>query len=101
MSPVMIAKRIFDVFFSLLGILIILPFLVIISIIIMLDSKGGVIYSQTRVGRSKSNFKLLKFRTMRQESDKGSLLTIGNHDGRITKIGYWLRKYKIDELPQL
>lgn len=97
----MIAKRIFDVFFSLLGILIILPFLIIISIIIMLDSKGGVIYSQTRVGRSKSNFKLLKFRTMRQQSDHGSLLTIGDHDGRITKIGYWLRKYKIDELPQL
>lgn len=97
----MIAKRIFDVFFSLLGILFILPFLIIISLIVMLDSKGGVIYRQTRVGRNNSEFKLLKFRTMMKDADKGGLLTIGEHDNRITRSGYWLRKYKIDEIPQL
>jgi lipopolysaccharide/colanic/teichoic acid biosynthesis glycosyltransferase len=68
---------------------------------VVLDSKGGVIYSQNRVGRNKVNFKLFKFRTMKIGADKGSLLTIGNHDQRITKSGYWLRKYKLDELPQL
>lgn len=97
----MIAKRIFDVFFSLLGILFILPLLIIISLIVMLDSKGGVIYRQTRVGRNNSEFKLLKFRTMMKDADKGGLLTIGEHDNRITRSGYWLRKYKIDEIPQL
>lgn len=97
---VMIAKRIFDIFFSLTGILILLPLFIIISIAIRLDSKGGIIYSQTRVGRNKSNFKLFKFRTMYHEAEKGGMLTIGR-DSRITKIGFWLRKYKIDELPQL
>lgn len=67
----------------------------------MLDSKGGVIYRQTRVGRNNSEFKLLKFRTMMKDADKGGLLTIGEHDNRITRSGYWLRKYKIDEIPQL
>ena len=97
----MIAKRIFDVLMSGLGIVIVSPFLVIISGIILFDSKGGIIYRQTRVGRNKVNFKLFKFRTMRPEADKGSLLTIGDHDNRITRSGYWLRKYKLDELPQL
>jgi lipopolysaccharide/colanic/teichoic acid biosynthesis glycosyltransferase len=94
-------KRIFDIFFSLLGLLILLiPFL-IISIIIVLDSKGGVFYRQTRVGKDGKDFKLFKFRSMRTDADKAGLLTVGGRDNRITKAGYFIRKYKIDELPQL
>ncbi|MCE3279627.1 MAG: wcaJ [Bacteroidetes bacterium] len=94
-------KRIFDIFFSLLGLLILLiPFL-IISIIIVLDSKGGIFYNQTRVGKDGKDFKLFKFRSMRTDADKAGLLTVGGRDNRITKAGYFIRKYKIDELPQL
>ncbi len=94
-------KRAFDILFSLIGIIIILPLLIIISLMILLDSKGGIIYKQARVGRNNISFNLLKLRTMSKGADKGSLLTIGNHDVRITKTGIWLRKYKLDELPQL
>lgn len=66
-----------------------------------MDSKGGVFYKQIRVGKEKKDFKLLKFRTMKPASDTKGLLTVGNRDNRITKIGYYLRKYKIDEFPQL
>lgn len=97
----MIAKRIFDIFFSIAGIVFILPLLIIIAVIIVLDSKGGFIYCQKRVGRNNSEFNLFKFRTMLTGADKASLLTIGDHDSRITRSGQWLRKYKLDELPQL
>ncbi|HTN21384.1 MAG TPA: sugar transferase [Pelobium sp.] len=97
----MIAKRIFDLFLSSVGLILILPFLAVISVLIMFDSKGGVFYQQTRVGRNKVNFKLLKFRTMVAKNGNNSLLTIGEHDARVTRVGYWLRKYKLDELPQL
>lgn len=97
----MLAKRIFDLIFSSLGLLMVMPLFAIISVLIVLDSKGGVFYKQTRVGRNKVNFKLLKFRTMAEKVGNNSLLTIGDRDNRITKIGYWLRKYKLDELPQL
>jgi lipopolysaccharide/colanic/teichoic acid biosynthesis glycosyltransferase len=97
----MLAKRIFDILFSLSGILIIIPFLLIIAFVIMLDSKGGVIFRQVRIGRNNTRFNLLKFRTMKVGADNGSLLTIGDHDDRITRFGRFLRKYKIDELPQL
>jgi lipopolysaccharide/colanic/teichoic acid biosynthesis glycosyltransferase len=97
----MISKRIFDIFFSIAGIVFILPLLIFIAFIILLDSKGGFIYRQKRVGRNNSEFELFKFRTMRTGSDKASLLTIGDHDNRITRSGQWLRKYKLDELPQL
>jgi len=94
-------KRLFDIFFSLIGLIIlIIPFL-IISLLIAFDSKGGVFYKQIRVGKSSVDFKLLKFRTMQTDADKAGLLTVGGRDNRITKIGYGLRKYKIDELPQL
>lgn len=94
-------KRIFDIFFSLIGLLILLiPFLVI-SIIIVLDSEGGVFYKQMRVGKDGKDFKLFKFRSMRTDADKAGLLTVGGRDNRITKAGYFIRKYKIDELPQL
>lgn len=94
-------KRLFDIFFSLLGLFVLLPFLIIIAFLIVIDSKGGIFYLQTRVGKGSSNFKLFKFRTMKTDSDKKGLLTVGSNDSRITKIGYYLRKYKIDELPQL
>lgn len=97
----MLAKRIFDVFFSVLGIIFILPLLIIIVLIIMIDSKGGVIYKQVRIGRNQTQFNLFKFRTMKVGADKGSLLTIGDYDDRITRSGRFLRKYKLDELPQL
>ncbi|MCW3084115.1 MAG: wcfS [Bacteroidetes bacterium] len=94
-------KRLFDIFFSLTGLLILLiPFL-IISLIIALDSRGGVFYKQVRVGKNGADFKLLKFRSMRTGADKSGLLTVGGRDNRITKVGYFIRKYKIDELPQL
>ncbi len=94
-------KRLFDIIFSLSGILILLPLFVIIALFIVLDSKGGVFYLQKRVGRNNKDFHLIKFRTMKTNSDKNGLLTIGNKDSRITKVGYFLRKYKLDEFPQL
>jgi lipopolysaccharide/colanic/teichoic acid biosynthesis glycosyltransferase len=94
-------KRLFDIFFSLIGLIILfIPFL-IISLIIMLDSKGGVFYRQVRVGKDGKDFRLFKFRSMRTDSDKAGLLTVGGRDSRITRSGYYIRKYKIDELPQL
>jgi lipopolysaccharide/colanic/teichoic acid biosynthesis glycosyltransferase len=97
----MVTKRIFDVFLSILGIIFILPLLIIIAIIIVLDSKGGFIYKQVRVGKNNTHFNLFKFRTMKIGADKGCLLTIGDQDSRITRFGFFLRKYKLDELPQL
>jgi len=94
-------KRLFDIVFSTLGLFLLFPFLILISLFVVLTSKGGVFYLQERVGRSNKNFRLLKFRTMKTGADKSGLLTIGGRDPRITKIGYYLRKYKLDELPQL
>lgn len=94
-------KRIFDIFFSVFGLIILAPFFIFISILIIFDSRGSVFYKQKRVGKGNIDFSMLKFRTMRIGSDKKGLLTIGDKDNRITKVGYLLRKYKIDELPQL
>lgn len=94
-------KRIFDIFFSFFGIIILLPLFIIISSLILFSSKGGVLYKQTRVGRKNRDFTLLKFRTMFTNSDKKGLLTVGLSDKRVTKVGKYLRKYKLDELPQL
>jgi lipopolysaccharide/colanic/teichoic acid biosynthesis glycosyltransferase len=94
-------KRAFDIFFSFIGLLILLPFFLIISLLIILDSRGGIFYKQVRVGKNDSDFYLLKFRSMRTDADKKGLLTVGGRDPRITRMGYYLRKYKIDELPQL
>lgn len=93
--------RFFDIIFSLAGLVILSPFLLIIVVWIKLDSSGPVFYKQVRVGKNGKDFILFKFRTMRLESDKGSLITIGSRDPRITTSGYYLRKFKIDELPQL
>lgn len=94
-------KRIFDVLLSFIGIIILSPFYIIVSLIIVLDSKGGVLYQQDRVGLNGTVFKVFKFRTMRPDSFAKGALTVGSRDPRITKIGYYLRKYKLDELPQL
>ncbi len=94
-------KRLFDLLFSFIGLLILLPFFVIIALLIIVDSRGGVFYRQVRVGKGSCDFYLFKFRSMRTDADKKGLLTVGGRDSRITRIGYFIRKYKIDELPQL
>ena len=94
-------KRIFDVTASGLGLLLLSPLFLIVSIWIRLDSPGPVFYRQTRVGRYNKDFRLLKFRSMRVGSDKKGLITVGGRDPRVTRSGYWIRKYKLDELPQL
>ena len=90
-----------DIFFSLLGIVLLSPLLIVLSILILFSGKGGVFFLQKRVGKNNLDFSLIKFRTMRPGSEKKGQLTIGNNDLRITKIGRFLRKYKLDELPQL
>ena len=94
-------KRFLDIVFSFFGLLLLSPFLLSIAFLVMLDSKGPVFYRQLRVGKNSIDFGLLKFRTMRIGADKLGLLTVGNRDPRITKVGYVLRKYKLDEFPQL
>lgn len=94
-------KRSFDVLSSGFGLLFISPVLLVITVIIVLSSKGGVFYKQIRVGLNGREFKILKFRTMYTGADKLGLLTVGDRDPRVTPIGYYLRKYKLDELPQL
>lgn len=94
-------KRIFDIFCSFFGLLFLFPILVALSFWIGLSSKGGVFYFQKRVGKNGVDFNLFKFRTMYTDSDKKGLLTVGMNDSRITKAGIFLRKYKLDELPQL
>lgn len=94
-------KRIFDLLFSFIGLMVLSPLLFVIGLLVITDSRGGVLYLQNRVGKGNKNFNLYKFRTMYNDSDKKGLLTVGNRDSRITRIGYFLRKYKLDELPQL
>ncbi|WP_339895684.1 sugar transferase [uncultured Algibacter sp.] len=94
-------KRLFDVVFSVIGLILLLLVLLLISILIKLDSKGPVLFIQGRVGKNNEDFNIYKFRTMRVQSDIKGLLTLGNNDSRITKMGYFLRRYKIDEFPQL
>ena len=93
--------RFFDFIFSGIGLIILSPVFLILYILIRCESKGGGFYAQERIGKDGKPFKLYKFRSMRKDSDKGSLITIGGHDPRITRMGYFIRKYKLDELPQL
>jgi lipopolysaccharide/colanic/teichoic acid biosynthesis glycosyltransferase len=94
-------KRLFDILASLTGIIILLPFFVIICLTMIISCGFPVFYFQTRVGLNGRDFKLFKFRTMHKDSDKKGLLTVGGRDPRVTAIGYYLRRYKLDELPQL
>ena len=94
-------KRLFDIVASLVGIIILLPFLIVICIAMIVSCGFPLFYLQTRVGKNGKDFKLFKFRTMHLDADKKGLLTVGGRDPRVTSIGYYLRKYKLDELPQL
>lgn len=94
-------KRAFDIISSGLGLICLSPLFLVLAMWIKLDSKGPVFYKQIRVGRYNKDFKLYKFRSMRVGSDKGSLITVGGRDSRITRSGYFIRKYKLDEFPQL
>jgi len=94
-------KRIFDLFFILIGLPFLLPFLAIIALMIKLEDGGPVFFIQRRIGYKGKPFYMWKFRTMVIDAEKkGSLITVGN-DPRITRVGYFLRKYKLDEFPQL
>jgi lipopolysaccharide/colanic/teichoic acid biosynthesis glycosyltransferase len=94
-------KRLFDVIASGLGLIVLSPLFLVLAIWIKMDSQGPVFYRQVRVGYKNKDFRIFKFRSMRVGSDKGSLVTIGGHDPRVTKSGYFIRKFKFDELPQL
>lgn len=94
-------KRLFDITASGLGLLVLSPLFLILAVWIKLDSPGPVFYRQVRVGRDNKDFRLFKFRSMRVGSDKKGLITVGGHDPRVTRSGYYIRKYKLDELPQL
>lgn len=94
-------KRIFDIIASGLGLIILSPLFLILAIWIKCDSKGPVFYRQVRVGKNNKDFRIFKFRSMRVGSDKGSLVTIGGRDPRVTRSGYFIRKFKLDEFPQL
>ena len=93
-------KRAFDLLISVVVLIIFSPLFIIVGIFISLESKGGVFFSQERIGENLVPFKILKFRTMKLNSESEGKLTVGSKDNRITKVGYRLRKYKIDELPQ-
>jgi len=94
-------KRFTDIFLSFLAILVLLPFMFVISLIVNFESIGGFFYFQQRVGKNGKDFKLIKFRTMYVGADKNGLITVGTNDKRITGFGKFLRKFKLDELPQL
>ena len=94
-------KRAFDIIASGLGLIVLSPLFLVLAIWIKCDSKGPVFYRQVRVGRLNKDFRIFKFRSMRVGADKGSLVTIGGHDPRVTRSGYFIRKFKLDELPQL
>ncbi len=94
-------KRAFDIIASGLGLICLSPLFVVLAVWIKCDSKGPVFYRQVRVGRDNKDFHLYKFRSMRPDSDKLGLITVGGHDPRVTRSGYYIRKYKLDEFPQL
>lgn len=93
-------KRLFDIFFSSIILLIFLPFGIVIALSILISSRGPIFYKQERIGLNATPFKLLKFRSMKVDADREGKLTIGMRDPRITAVGYFLRKTKLDEFPQ-
>ena len=93
--------RFFDFILSLVGIVVLAPIFIVLAIWIKIDSKGPVFYKQVRVGQNGIDFGLFKFRSMVVDADKKGLITVGGRDPRITRSGYFIRKYKLDELPQL
>lgn len=93
--------RFCDILFSLIGLILLSPLFLIVALWIVIDDFGPVFYRQQRVGKDNKDFGLLKFRSMRVGADKMSLITIGDRDPRVTRAGFYIRKYKLDELPQL
>ena len=93
--------RFFDFILGLVGLVVLAPIFIVLAIWIKIDSKGPVFYKQVRVGRNGIDFGLFKFRSMVVDADKKGLITVGGRDPRITRSGYFIRKYKLDELPQL
>ena len=93
--------RFFDFVLSLVGLVILAPIFIVLAVWIKIDSMGPVFYKQIRVGQNGKDFSLFKFRSMVVDADKKGLITIGGRDPRITRSGYFIRKYKLDELPQL
>lgn len=93
--------RFFDFILSLVGLVVLAPIFIVLAIWIKIDSKGPVFYKQVRVGQNSIDFGLFKFRSMVVDADKKGLITVGGRDPRITRSGYVIRKYKLDELPQL
>lgn len=94
-------KRLFDIFFSLIGLVVVSPIFMLLALLIKLESHGPIFFFQTRVGLNNKDFKLFKFRSMYVNAESKGQLTVGAKDPRITKVGYFIRKYKLDELPQL
>ena len=94
-------KRIFDIVFSLCGLIILTPLFLIILFLIRLESKGNPMFKQLRIGKNGKPFYMYKFRSMRLHAEKSGFITVGENDSRITFIGRLIRKYKVDELPQL
>jgi lipopolysaccharide/colanic/teichoic acid biosynthesis glycosyltransferase len=94
-------KRVFDFTISFIGLIFLSPLFLVLSLAILMDSKGGVFYRQVRIGKHGKPFKIYKFRSMRKDSDKNGLLTVGTSDMRITRTGKFIRKYKLDEFAQL
>ena len=92
-------KRLFDILFSAITLLLISPIILTIGVLIVLGSKGGAFFWQKRIGKNELPFFICKFRTMYVNAEKKGQLTVGK-DPRITPIGHFLRKYKLDELPQ-
>ena len=93
--------RFFDILISFLSLIIFTPLLIVIALPLFFTTKGNIFYTQRRVGQNNRDFTLYKFRTMYTGADKTGFLTVGDKDQRITPLGYFLRKYKLDELPQL
>lgn len=94
-------KRLTDIVLSLMAIVLLSPVFLFISLYILLESRGGIFYRQQRIGKNSIAFTLFKFRTMRPDAEKSGLISFGEGDPRITGAGQFLRKYKLDELPQL
>ena len=94
-------KRLFDIVASGLGLICLSPLFVVLAVWIKCDSRGPVFYRQVRVGKGNRDFRLFKFRSMRPDSDRLGLITVGGHDPRVTRSGYYIRRYKLDEFPQL
>lgn len=94
-------KRVFDILFALVLLIVLFPLLLLFALAVAFTSPGGAFFRQVRVGKDGRSFSLLKFRTMRPGSEAQGQLTIGGRDPRITAVGYFLRKTKLDELPQL